>query len=126
MAFNRSLLQVLDYRPWRWTTAPTYDANGNVITPGVKQELNGVFILFSDELVAILKEGLTQAEKDELQQWVNVYTEAQCAMWNVPVWAGNDRAVYCRVPAAVWSDPATDTPAKVKRFFASLWREATT
>ena len=126
MAFNRSLLHVLPYKPWRWTTPPTYNPDGSVNTPGVKQELNGVFILFSDELVTILKEGLTAIEKAELDGYVNRYTEAQCAMWNVPVWAGQDSAVYCRVPAAVWNDPTTPPPAKVKRFFAKLWQEATT
>ena len=120
MAFNRSLLSVLPYRPWRWTTPPNPDGTG-----GVKQELNGVFILFSDELVQILKEGLTQAEKDELQTWVNRYTEAQCAEWHVPLWAGTNAAVYCRVPAAIWSDPSTTPPLKVRRYFQSLWRAAT-
>ena len=118
-AFNRSLLSVLPYQPWRWTTPPNPDGTG-----GVKQTLNGVFILFSDELVAMLKANLTQAQKDELESWVNRYSEAQCAEWHVPVWAGQGSAVYCRVPAAVWSAPATAPPAKVKQYFQSLWREA--
>lgn len=120
MPFNRSLLKVLDQQPWRWTTPPDAQGNG-----GVSQTLNGVFILFSDELVAILKAGLSQAEKDELQTWVNQYTKAQCAEWHVPVWSGNDRAVYCRVPNAIWSDSATNPPAKVRNYFQSLWEAAT-
>lgn len=117
--FNKSLLKVLDTAPRRGTTPPNPDGTG-----GVKQTLNGVFILFSDELVAILKAGLTQAQKDELQQWVNRYTEAQCAEWHVPVWAGNDSAVYCRVPAATWNDPTTTPPVKVRNYFQHLWRAA--
>jgi hypothetical protein len=120
MPFDTSLVKVLDQQPWRWTTPPNPDGTG-----GVKQTLNGVFILFSDELVAILKAGLTQVQKDELQTWVNQYTEAQCADWHVPVWAGNDKAVYCRVPAAIWNDPTTAPPQKVKDYFQSLWRAAT-
>lgn len=121
MAFNTSLLKVLDTQPWRWTTQPNPDGTG-----GVKQTLDGVFILFSDELVAILKAGLTQAQKDELETWVNRYTAAQCATWHVPVWAGSSSAVYCRVPAAIWNNPTTTPPLKVRQYFQSLWRAATT
>lgn len=112
--FNRSLLKVIDYQPYRT------DAQGNVV-----QTLNGVFILLSQELVDILKEGLTADEKTELQDYVLVRTEAQCAEWHVPVWAGNDSAVYVRVPASVWNDPTTRPPAKVRRFFSRVYQEAT-
>lgn len=120
MAFDLSLLRVLPHKPWRWTIPPNEDGTG-----GTKQELNGVFILFSDELVAILKEGLTQVQKDELQQWVSRYTQEQCAEWNVPVWAGQDSAVYLRVPAVIWDDPTQPPPNKVKQYFQWLWTEAT-
>lgn len=121
MAFNRSLLQVLDYKPWRWTTPPNPDGTG-----GVKQEADGVFILLSPELVTLLKEGLTQTEKDELQGWVLPRSMAQCAEWHVPLWVGQSSAVYVRIPAPVWNDPTTRPPLKVRRFFAALYREATT
>lgn len=111
--FNLSLLKVLETQPHQ------VDVNGNVT-----QTLNGVFILFSDELIEILRAGLTQAEKTELAAWVNRYTAAQCAAWNVPVWAGNDTAVYARVPASIWNDPLASPPPKVRRFFQHLWREA--
>ena len=124
--FDRSLLQVIGYQPWRWTTPPTYDPITHAeLTPGIRQTLGGVFILFSDELVAILKAGLTQAQKDELQNWVNQYTEAECAEWHVPVWAGDNKAVYCRVPAAIWNDPTTAPPLKVRNYFQALWKAAT-
>lgn len=119
--FNRSLLKVLTTQPWRYTTQPTYNPDGSEATPGVKQFLDGVFILFSDELVTLLKTTLSAAEKTELQTWVNQYTEAQCALWHVPVWAGNASAVYARIPAAVWNDPTVAPPAKVKQYFSTLW-----
>ena len=113
--FNPSLLKVLNYRPWRWVDKAL----------GTKQELQGVFILFSNELVTLLKAGLTQAEKDEFQTWVNIYTEAQCAEWHVPVWAGDNQAVYCRVPASVWNDPTTTPPLIVRQRMKHLWQVAT-
>lgn len=122
MSWDTSLAIVLPYKPWRYTTPPTYDGSGNVTDPGVTQQLNGVFILLSERLVALLKEELTQAEKNELDGYVNRYSSEQCAEWHVPVWAGEDSAVYCRVPAAVWSDPETQPPAKVRKFFRRLWR----
>jgi hypothetical protein len=118
MPFNRSLLKVIEERPWRWTTPPNPDGTG-----GVKQTLDGVFILLSDELVEWMKANLTQAQKDELQGWVNRYTEAQCATWHVPVWAGQTSAVFLRVPAAVWNDPTGAPPQKVKTYFRELFRE---
>jgi hypothetical protein len=100
---------------------------------GVKQELQGVFILLSEEIVEILKDGLTQAQKDELSGWVyRVSTEdplpdgfISAAEWHVPVWAGQTRAFYFRVPAAVWNDPTGNPPAKVRNYFRHLWQEAT-
>lgn len=124
MTFDRSLLKVLDYAPWKYTTQPTYNPDGSEATPGIIQTLDGVFILFSDEIVVTLKTGLTQTQKDELQTWVNQYPEATCALWHVPVWAGNNKAVYCRVPAAIWADPSTPPPAKVKNYFQALWNAA--
>jgi len=126
MPFNRSLLQVLDYKPWRWTIEPTYNPDGSILTPGTKQELDGVFIMLSDELVTILKNGLTQAQKDELEGWVNRYSMAQLALWHAPCWAGQNSAVYLRVPASVWNDPTTAPPPKVKAYLQALWREAAT
>ncbi len=125
MMFNRSLLNPLEYRPWRYTTPPTYNPDGSEATAGVKQTMNGVFILLSPELVAILKANLTQAEKDEIDAWVYPVTEEQAALWHVPVWAGQASATYFRIPAAVWNDPTGAPPATVKRYFADLWREAT-
>ena len=109
-AFSRSLIQVLDYAPFKT------DINNNVT-----QTLDGVFILFSQQIVTYLKNNLTQAQKDELQTWVNVYNEDTCALWHVPVWAENNAAVYCRVPVGIWSDPTAPVPQKVKDYFQDLW-----
>ena len=125
MAFNRSLAQRLRYRPWRYTTPPTYDAQGNETSPGVRQELNGVFILLSDELIEMLAstDALTAAEKQQLRDMAHRVTVEEAGEWHVPVWAGQDSAVYIRVPAAVWNTPDGTPPAKVKKFFQNLWRE---
>lgn len=122
--FNLSLLKPLDYRPWRYTTEPTYNPDGTEATPGVKQTTTGVFILLSPELVVLLKANLTPAEKAEIDAWVYPATEAQAALWHIPVWAGETSAVYFHIPSTVWNDPLAAPPAKVKQYFADLWREA--
>lgn len=123
--FDRSLLKVIDYRPWRWTTPPTYNPDGTEATPGVKQELDGVFILLSDALVDFLAATLTQAQKDELRAWIYRVTIDHAALWHVPVWAGDgDGAVFIRVPAATWNNPTGAPPTKVRNYFQHLWREA--
>lgn len=122
--FDRSQVKVIgrhgDARPWRWTTPPNADGTG-----GVKSApLDGVFILLSDALVDALRASLGQAAKDELTAWIDRRTEAQCATWHVPVWAGQSSAVFLRVPAAVWNDPAGEPPEKVKQYLQHLWRAA--
>lgn len=137
MPFDRSLIKIIGDEdgtgPWRWNPEPVY-GNGPMqppTVPGTKQTLNGVFILVSETLVNILKAGLTQAQKDELQQWVTVLNTEdpdplkQPQTWHVPVWAGQQEAFYVRVPNSIWSDPTTNPPAKVKNYFQNLWREAT-
>ena len=124
MAFIQSLLRVLPEQPWRWTTPPIYDEDGFETTPGVKQTLNGVFILFSNELITILRENLNSTQKNELATWVNIYTEEQCATWNVPLWAGETQAIVLRIPNNVWSNPTTEPPTKVKTYLQHLWRAA--
>lgn len=123
--FNRSLLKVLgrdgSERPWRYTTQPTYNPDGSILTPGVTQQANGVFILLNDDIVNMLKLTLTTAEKAELVGWFDRRTEAQCAIWHVPVWAGDSSAVFIRVPAAIWDDPTTVPPLKVRQYFAVLF-----
>lgn len=111
--FSTNLAQLLPYKPYKTDTQ-------GVVT----QTLNGVFVLLSDELVQVLKDNLTQEEKDELQTYVYKVTAAQAAEWNIPIWAGEDKATYLRIPAAVWNDPNTTPPAKVKKFFHWLWNEA--
>jgi hypothetical protein len=89
MPFDRSQIRILDTAPFKWATPPSMGV------AGVKgQTLDGVFILMSDELVTSLRETMTAAEKTEVAPWVNRYTAEQCALWNVPVWAGQDSAVY--------------------------------
>lgn len=124
MAFDRSLLKVLDAQPWRYTTQPTYDADGNMTDPGVKQTLDGVFVLCSPDLVSMFKDGLTAAQKTTIDGYVFNVTADQAGDWHVPVWAGEASAVYLRIPATLWSDPATPPPAKVKAIFKQLWQEA--
>ena len=126
--FNLSQLKVLGRhgteRPWRWNPAPVY-GNGPLNPPtvaGVPQQANGVFILLNDDIVNMLKTTLTTAEKAELVGWFDRRTEAQCALWNVPVWAGDNSAVFIRVPAVEWDDPTTAPPLKVRQYFAALWR----
>ncbi len=126
--FDRSLLKVLgrdgSERPWRWTTEPVY-GNGPMQPPtvaGVRQEANGVFILLSDELVQMMKDGLTQAQKDQIDGWVDRRNEASCAEWHVPVWAGQDSAVFIRIPAATWDDPTGVPPLIVRTRLKALWQ----
>lgn len=114
MSFNRSLVQRLRYQPFKT------DADGNVT-----QTLDGVFILLSRELVDMLKENLSDTVKAQLESYVYPVTAEQAGLWHVPVWAGEDHAVYLRVPATLWSDPTTDPPAKVKAIFQKLWQDAT-
>jgi hypothetical protein len=121
--FLQSNLMVIKYRPWRWTTPPTYNPDGSVLTAGVKQELQGVFILLSDALVDHLAATLTQTQKDELRSWIHRVTNAQAAEWHVPMWAGDTNgAVFIRVPAATWNDPSTAPPTKVRTYFQKLYQ----
>ena len=121
--FDRSLLKLIGYHPWRYTTPPTYDAAGNQLTPGVTQSLDGVFILLSDTLIDMLVDGLDQADADLLRGYAYRVTAAQAGTWHVPVWAGQSSAVFIRVPAAMWDDPASAPPLPVRRYFQHLWRE---
>jgi hypothetical protein len=130
MTFERSQIMVLGRdgteRPWRWNPAPIY-GNGPLeppTVPGVQQQADGVFILFSDALVETLRANLTQVQKDELSQWVDRRTEEQCAEWHVPVWAGQSSGVFLRIPAAVWNDPTGTPPSKVRNYLQFLWRAA--
>ena len=120
--FIQSNILVIPHRPWRYTTQPTYNPDGSELTPGVKQELQGVFILLRDALVDWMKANLTQVQKDEIQAWVHRVTMDEAAEWHVPVWSGDTNgAVFIRVPAAVWNDPTTTPPAKVRTYFKTLY-----
>ncbi len=121
--FDPSQTSLIGYAPWRYTTQPTYDANGNELTPGVKQTLSGVFVMLDDALIEMLRTKLDATEQAEISGWVYRVTGAEAATWHVPVWAGQESAVFLRVPAAVWASPTTSPPAKVKRFFAQLYSE---
>lgn len=123
--FNRSLLQRIRFRPWRWATPPTYNPDGSEATPGTRQELDGVFILISDELIELLAASLSAADATALRSYAYRVTAAQAGEWHVPVWAGQDSAVFVRVPAAVWNDPAATPPLRVRQFFQHLYREVT-
>jgi hypothetical protein len=122
--FDRSQVRVFESKPWRWTTEPTYNPDGSEATPGVKQELNGVFVLLSPELVAALKAELDADQKAELQSYVHPLDLEEAGEWHVPVWAGETKAVYIRIPAAIWSNPDAEPPLRVKRLFRWLYREA--
>lgn len=122
MPFDRSLILKIDYRPWRWTTPPVYDGPV-IVTPGVSQELNGVFILLSDEIVELLANSLTTEQKDELRGWIYRVNVAEATEWHVPLWAGETKGIFLRIPAAVWNNPAGTPPAKVKNYLQNLWRE---
>lgn len=113
MAFDLSQLHVLPFRPWRWTDE----------TETVKQELNGVWILLSSRIVDRLAKAMTATQKDELRSWLFRVTEDEAAEWHAPVWAGQEDAVYLRIPAAIWNDPTTVPPAKVRNYFQQLWKE---
>ena len=115
MGFNRSLAQRIRYRPWRWTDE----------TETTKQELNGVFILLSDELVEMLanSDELTDTQKQQLRDMAHRVTVEEAGEWHVPVWAGQDKATYLRIPATHWNDPTSAPPAAVKKFFRRIWNE---
>ena len=121
--FNPSVLKLITVAPWRYATQPTYAPDGTELTPGVTQTLPGVFVMIDDSLIATLRAKLPAASKTELDGWVYRVTAAQAAEYNVPMWAGDTSAVFIRVPAATWSNPATVPPAKIKLFFSNLWRE---
>lgn len=121
MPFDLSQVRVHESKPWRWTTPPAEDGTG-----GVKQELAGVFILLSPELVDRLKGELSAEQRAELQGYVHPLTLEEAGAWHVPVWAGETRAHYIRIPAAIWSDPSTNPPLRVRQLMRFLWREATT
>lgn len=120
--FNPSVASLIRFRPWRWTTPPTYNPDGTVATPGVKQELEGVFILLSDALMDNLAATLTQAQRDELRTWAHRVSLAEAGEWHVPVWGGEAGAVFIRVPKAIWNNPTGAPPAKVKQYFQHLYR----
>lgn len=119
-------------RPWKWTTEPVY-GNGPMQPPtvvGVKQTPTGVFILLSDELIERAKDTLTAAEKTEIASWIyRVSSEnplpanhVDAALWHIPMWSGETRAVLLRVPAAIWNDPKTVPPLKLRQFLKQLWQ----
>lgn len=130
MPFDLSQVAILPAAPWRYTTEPTFNADGTIATPGVKASLSGVFILLSDELVTRLRETMTAAQKTEVAAWVTRLTIDDLdplkrpETWNVPVWAGQSSAVYWRIPASIWSNPADPVPLKVRNYFRELWRES--
>ncbi len=127
--FNASLIKVLvrdgSERPWRWTTEPVY-GNGPFNPPtvaGVKQTLNGVVILLSDAVIDKARETLDAAQKAELAPWIERRDEAWAAEWHVPVWAGETSLVGLRIPAAIWNDPTSAPPAKVREYLKDVWRD---
>lgn len=121
--FDTSQIAVQLTQPWQWTTAPTYNPDGSILTAGVASApLDGVFILMSPALVAWLKTTLTAAQQTALQSYVTTYTEAQLAQWHIPGWAGTSGATYVRVPAGTWNDPTTAPPAAVKTLVQSLYK----
>lgn len=133
MPFDRSQLLVFGrddgQRPWRWTTEPVY-GNGPLNPPtvaGVKQTPGGVFILLSDEIVAYMRETMTQAQKDQIAPWVERYSIDDAdplkrpQTWNVSLWAGTTSGVVLHIPNSVWSDPTTTPPLNVRNFFRALW-----
>lgn len=135
--FNRSQCRLITTQPFKWTTPPTYNPDGSVLVAGVAGvPLDGVFILLSDEVVTLLKNTLSAAQKTELQGWVTVlWTDEdsnparpinqRLATWQangtVPGWAGQVRHVFLRVPANVWNDPTGPVPQQVKDFFQWLY-----
>lgn len=111
MPFDRSQIQLISFKPWRWVDEQA----------GTKQEIDGVFILLSDELADKLTAAMTAAQWAEFEGWFHHVTAKQAARWHVPIWAGDRAATYIRIPAAVWNDPTTAPPAKVRGYFQWLW-----
>lgn len=138
--FNRSMLKVLgrdgSARPWRWTTEPVY-GNGPMNPPtvaGVKEIMQGVMILASDEILAFIRNGLTAPQQTAVEGWKRRVkanpTVAEKAdgwldavEWHIPLWAGQDDALYILIPQAVWNTPVAVPPALVKSRFKNLWSE---
>lgn len=102
--FNLSLLKPLDYRPWRYDGA---DLQSGQDGSDSRRQANDDrrFYPVIPELVVLLKANLTPAEKAEIDAWVYPATEAQAALWHIPVWAGETSAVYFHIPSTVWNDP---------------------
>lgn len=129
--FNKSVMQVLVRRPFRWTTAPTFNSDLTIATAGVKQTPSGVFILLDESIVKELSSMLDDAEIGELRAWLyKVSTETplpaghvSAALWNIPLWAGTTRATLLRIPALVWDDPTTVPPIKVRYFFNRFYKK---
>ncbi len=140
MSFNDSLLKVMgrdgSERPWRWNPEPVY-GNGPLNPPtvaGVREVMQGVMILASDEILAFIKEGLTTAQQTVVEGWKRRVkadpTAAEktagwldAAEWHIPLWAGQSEATYILIPQATWNDPLGVPPALVKGRFKTLWTE---
>ncbi|HXH29505.1 MAG TPA: hypothetical protein VNJ01_01715, partial [Bacteriovoracaceae bacterium] len=105
--------------PWRYTTQPNPDGTG-----GVTETTPSVLVRIDEALRSDLRAKLTTtAQRTAFDSYVYLMTEAQCAEWHVPMWAGETSAVFIRVPNAVWSSWNVPPPAQVKTFFAQLYRE---
>ena len=135
MPFTASQIRVIETQPYKWTTPPTYNPDGTVLTPGVAGiPLDGVFILIDDDVIAALKNNLTAAQKTEIQSWAYVLwtdedtnparpVNQRLATWIGAVgWSGSTRHVFLRIPAATWNTPTGTPPAKVIQYLQWLHR----
>jgi hypothetical protein len=123
MSLDRSLAMVVDPRPWRWATPPVLDESGAIEVEGEAEELDGVFVLVSDDVLDRLVENLPEEDAAELRDWIHAFDDEEGAEWNVPTWAGDTRSAFLRVPSSIWDDPTSRPPEKVRRFFGFLYRE---
>ena len=135
MPFTRSQIKLIETQPYKWTTPPTYNPNGTVLTPGVASApLDGVLILIGDAEIAALREALTAAQKTTLQSYVKDYytdedanparpIDDRLATWvGLVGWSGQTKHTFIRFPAAAWNAPTGEPPALVKTYMQWFWR----
>lgn len=133
MPWTASQIKHFAVQPQKWTTPPTYNPDGTILTPGVASApLDGVHILIGDAEIAALKVALTAAQKTTLQSWVReLWTDEdssrpvddRLATWiGLSGWSGQTKHTFIRIPAAVWNTPTGEPPATVKTFLQWFWK----
>ncbi len=113
MPFNASITELIRYVPYKT------DAAGNVT-----ETMPAVLVRIDEPLLAEIRALLTtNTQRTQFDSWTRRWTDAQCAEWNVPVWAGETSATFLAIPNTIWSRWDAAVPATVKTRFGRLYRE---